>query len=980
MGIARRINHWRVTMRIASRWPHGVLSCAAVGFLAGVGAPAAAEEASRRQIEEVVVTAERRESTVQDTAISITAFTDQFIEDFGIRNQEDLQAYIPATTIDPYDVSVRGVGRIFRALGGDPGVATYFNGAYSEDFGIASTEGGLYDIERIEVLRGPQGTLYGRNGVGGAVNFITKKPTQEFQGEARVVAGDYGTFETYGVLSGPLVPDVLAARVVAIKRERDGVVKNIGVGPDIDSTGDENYALALQWTPTDALEFNIRGNERSSRRVMSSAQGAGAIVASRNGGRTDGRDNQVWGYRAVDPAVPCPSFSGRTAPVAGLGCAVPGRTIHTFTHNGVTRTGQFVVPGIDLPPTSTGVRPNWAFNADPSKLSQSMHGNGRSLPDLDGEDLRVWQSGENDEGFDQQAVYSDATWEVNDKLTLKYIGAYTDYIYDRTTDDDLTNNGRLDMQFYVNQENENFQHEVQAFIDFTENLSLTAGAFYYKNQIDQRLDFYSRNLPRYTEAANYAVAGTGTLQPFMVAHYSAKLASNGIAPSGAYTGTLPCDTVLPGTQYNDPSVKRVCIISGLWTGEPGGDFNRVQSGPNTPGTSFIWDTENRSEATAYYAQGEWQINELFAFTIGGRITTDDKEGEESLFLYTEQALPSATLFAYNVATGALNADGTPTAGGLNETIPIRFRGRPASQSIYREVGDDYDETTWRVNLDWTPNDNTLVYLSATTGYRAGGFNLGFFSVTPSYDSENILAYELGYKGQLLDGALQLNLATYLYEYEDIHAQFTVENPFLGGTNTSVRNVPEAQNYGVEGDVMWLATDELTLGAVFSYTKAEYQADIRDPNTGENGVVDINNPNAPPSLYTADQLRLSLDGLQMNRIPEYKFNIWGQYSWQLGNDNGGIDLLALYAWQDEMTWDESDSPLDTVPAFARVDVRVTWNNVDQRWMVAGFVNNVTDEIGIRNEDAGGEAEGFQRSITPTLPRIWGMEVRYRFGAI
>ena len=101
-----------------------------------------AEEGSR-QIEEVLVTAERRESSVQDTAISITAFTGEFIEDFGLRNQEDLQAYIPATTVQPYDVAIRGVGRLFRALGGDPGVATYFDGAYSEDFGIASTEGGL---------------------------------------------------------------------------------------------------------------------------------------------------------------------------------------------------------------------------------------------------------------------------------------------------------------------------------------------------------------------------------------------------------------------------------------------------------------------------------------------------------------------------------------------------------------------------------------------------------------------------------------------------------------------------------------------------------------------------------------------------------------------------------------------------------------------------------------------------------------------
>ena len=102
--------------------------CTAVAAAMLVSAPL-----SHAQLEEVIVTAERREASIQDTSISITAFTGEMLEDFGIRNQEDLQNFIPATTIQPYDATVRGVGRNFRALGGDPGVATYMNGVYSED-------------------------------------------------------------------------------------------------------------------------------------------------------------------------------------------------------------------------------------------------------------------------------------------------------------------------------------------------------------------------------------------------------------------------------------------------------------------------------------------------------------------------------------------------------------------------------------------------------------------------------------------------------------------------------------------------------------------------------------------------------------------------------------------------------------------------------------------------------------------------------
>ncbi|MEE4299506.1 MAG: TonB-dependent receptor, partial [Pseudomonadales bacterium] len=195
-----------------------LLTSAAVFVLSPLSAAVHAEQEqpSRRQIEEVLVTAEKRQASVQDTSISITAFEGEFLADFGIRNQEDLANFIPATTIQPYDMAVRGIGRSFRALGGDPGIATYFDGVYSEDFGIASTEGGLFDIERIEVLRGPQGTLYGRNAVGGAINFISNSPTDEFEGQFKANVGSFGLFETYGMLSGPLIDGILKARATMV--------------------------------------------------------------------------------------------------------------------------------------------------------------------------------------------------------------------------------------------------------------------------------------------------------------------------------------------------------------------------------------------------------------------------------------------------------------------------------------------------------------------------------------------------------------------------------------------------------------------------------------------------------------------------------------------------------------------------------------------------------------------------------------------
>ena len=158
-------------------------------------------EDSGRKIEEVIVTAERREASIQDTSMSITAFTTEFMDDFGIRNQEDLQNFVPATTIQPYDATVRGVGRNFRALGGDPGVAVYMNGVYSEDL-LTATAQTFWDVDRVEVLRGPQGTLYGRNAVGGAINILYKKPEQETDWAIKSIIGDDGQTESYGMLNG----------------------------------------------------------------------------------------------------------------------------------------------------------------------------------------------------------------------------------------------------------------------------------------------------------------------------------------------------------------------------------------------------------------------------------------------------------------------------------------------------------------------------------------------------------------------------------------------------------------------------------------------------------------------------------------------------------------------------------------------------------------------------------------------------------
>jgi outer membrane receptor protein involved in Fe transport len=1007
----------------------------------------AAEQGSARRIEDVVITAERTQSTVQDTAISITAFNEEFIEDLGLRNQEDLANYIPAATIEPYDIAIRGVGRLFRALGGDPGVATYLNGAYSEDFFFASTEGGLYDIARVEVLRGPQGTLYGRNGVGGAVNFHNNKPNNEFSGETRVLLGDYATREYYGYLNVPLLDDTLAGRFNGTKRSRSGYVNDIGGSAATGNLGDESYSAAFLFTPRDDMEFYLRGTTRSSKRIMSSAQGAGLVVTSENGGMGDpitgarrNNTSRVFGYRVLetlvdgvrvsDASAPCASFTSRAvgnctilpAQIPAGQLAEYDPTIYTYSQvvpdtsgavnissivtnpmtmaqgnvprlvqpgQVITRRVQRVVPGIDpirtvgnggaLGNVDATARPNFLFGHDTAAINAGYFGSGRDVPDdVDGDDLRADTQGVNDEDVSYSNVVLNAKWDLTDWLTVKYVGAYTDYIYKRTTDDDRSSNTfgtgdiALDMQFYVNQEGENYQHEVTGEFKFSENLTLTTGLFYFHTNIDQRLDFYSSTLPRYTQGAYYDATfngGFGALNGLVGFNPANPMADwNSARDRGTNASPALGQAFLTGDR-----VTEVRIYRSLWQGDVN---NSVPSGKNTNGTSFIWNTRNETEAFAVFAQGTWNITDAFALTVGGRWAKDDKIGEENLFQYQENPLSAANLLAYNIASGALNADGTPTVAGAGEVTPIRFLGVPFAQSLYRKIEKEFEEATWRVNLDWKPTEESLVYVSATSGYRSGGFNLGFFSSVPHYDPESIFAYELGYKGQFFDGTVQLNASTFLYVYDDIHIQIAVESG--AGISTAVVNGPEAQSIGFEAELVWLPIDGLTVGATYSITDTEYQDDVADPVTGQLGIVDNNQPSLPSSVFEVDLRRSSIDGEPLQRVPEQKYNLYAMYTVPL-EEYGAITFQAVYAWTDDVLFDENEDPLDLLSAYARLDLGANWTSADEAWEARVFVNNVLDEIGYRNRDAENESQQWLRTVEPTNPRTIGLDVRYRFGA-
>ena len=231
---------------------------------ASVSLPAPAQNV----LEEVIVVAQKREENLQDTAIAITALSSDSIDELNISNASDFEAIVPSLSVreEPRRLFIRGIGTVTGSLGTDPGVAVYSDQVYQSTFGALGRTSSL-TMERIEVLRGPQGTLFGRSATGGAVNIISKRPTEDFEHQVRVKAGDYGLFNWGGTSSGPIT-DNLGYRVYATGDSRDGYIENKG-GDDVWDQDHNSYGAQLNWDATENLSvwLKYQKNETEDRRT-----------------------------------------------------------------------------------------------------------------------------------------------------------------------------------------------------------------------------------------------------------------------------------------------------------------------------------------------------------------------------------------------------------------------------------------------------------------------------------------------------------------------------------------------------------------------------------------------------------------------------------------------------------------------------------------------------------------------------------------
>ncbi|MBK7168331.1 MAG: TonB-dependent receptor [Gammaproteobacteria bacterium] len=215
-------------------------------------------------LDEITVTAQKREQSVQDVGIAMSAFSGEQMEQLGFSNAQQVTSMAPGvSTVQPngeanYALAIRGVASSDFTTNVESPVAMYLDEVYISQMSGAGFQ--LYDMERVEILRGPQGTLFGRNATGGLAHFISNKPSQDFSGYVKGTIGDYDQYKAEGAIGGGIT-DTLAARFSGAYVKSDGYVRNRYTGTDLNNADDQSYRLQFLWDPTEDLQILLSGRK-----------------------------------------------------------------------------------------------------------------------------------------------------------------------------------------------------------------------------------------------------------------------------------------------------------------------------------------------------------------------------------------------------------------------------------------------------------------------------------------------------------------------------------------------------------------------------------------------------------------------------------------------------------------------------------------------------------------------------------------------
>ena len=843
-------------------------------------------------IEEIVVTAQRTEESLQEVPIAVTALTGEMLEDKGIINPSDLQMTAPnvsftSTNFGGSSFSIRGIGRLVIAASGDSGVSTHIN-EIPLNTNLNAIE--FFDVARVEVLRGPQGTLYGRNATGGSVNMITVMPKYDaLDGFVDAEIGDYNHFRVKGAINIPF-SDTMGLRLAGFDVSRDGYIKNLAadsvsvadangegggnslpyIDDDIDSRDIQAYRATWAWDFSDNGDVWVQYNkfEEDDDRARITNQ-----VCQRTELPTLGCEPNGFGFDSP--------YLGSTT--GGLFFMTNGRGTLPFGASGVNgEDGIFY----DHPAPQLGLR--------------EMFTDFEPLFEYEEE---VWSIG-------ASYVFSD--------YTVSFLGAQqeTDYLaqmdYNMNVGPVLLLNNPVDL-------------DGDGMGDGIWPTSAPAGRAGEDveggpcNYQDGTAGVFGGCIVPADGTRSFAMDSATANTEYWTAEV--RLSSQLDGPVNFQVGYTSYEFERYGDYYvNANSLDSVGLVGSSLTG----GLSLYPTMFNVPGDP---SEPSYNEGQAIFAEVYYDITDKLKLTVGLRRNKDEKFvstantflsafDQTTLFgayvialapsfvgcdpcgpanipatLGTVLGLGAANTFLdpnFQAALNSLPGEGGKAWGrdilsvmaapGFSETELARFAffgipqadvdaaagSLPFSQARadlltaigpvtgfneVRTLNGNPDTTEWtattgRIGLDYQWNDEVLLYGFLTRGYKPGGFNPPiapeFQSDTAfAFEQEEVDAIELGFKSTLLDGQVILNGSAFAYDYVGLQVT-RIRN------NSSINENIDAEIKGLELEWVWqpAALENLAVDGSFSWLDTELQGvqsvDVLDKGAGDPNWVNLKN--------------------------------------------------------------------------------------------------------------------------------------------
>ena len=903
---------------------------AIAGFLAAIFAGGVANDAPAQQpqsaaatgaLEEIVVTARRREENFQELPLSIAAITSDTMATMGIYDVKDIHDFVPNVTFRETDgrgsaaLFIRGIGGGVSAGGTrSSGSAAYLDGHYiAVPINVFST----LDMERIEVLRGPQGTLFGKNTTGGLIQYITTKPQPEFGADIVLRAGDFGQEEFQGTINVPF-SDTIWGRFSLGQENYDGHWFNRSLYRDYGKIDLQTFSGALRLTPNEnwTIDLAVRTSSDESDQTggqctpYPTARGLAAVAAS-----TTVLDVTQFAQAHPDGVGNWGGFGG----VSNIDRIYPGATAdfwyncHLDNQAGpyVTSAGHEGV--VDREVEFYSAVANWDSNG--------------AIGGLDNLNVQLTASHMEQTSFSwKDADYSPLRIDAfGNSPTLGGGGNVVD-------------SNTLELLFTA---------------DVSDRLSFVAGTHWYKNHNDNgQLECYN------ALKANFdALRNDFTLVPDGM---------GGFEPVGNDIVAIPC---FPSSsvfdRISDQTTGSPLVVnakSGWVENESLGVFGQL---------SFALNDDWTLDFGARYTTEDRAFDFIEHNTVPGTCVTNP-----IYFLDDNLTLPNAPTEADLIAMGLPTSN--PGASGPTEaclpdsvlTFNSVFLG-----GFTNDLEDTFTKTTPMVSLTHTlaPGDRLesgIIYGTISQGFLSGAFNDEInLNFTPELAPlvtilpETVTNYEVGFKGTLADGRAQLATAVFFMDYEDkaenidipnSDGRFGPEDP-IGVT----ANASSVEIYGIEFELRATPWDGGFLSLDVGYLKNEYSDFTAFDETAPGQQVDRSG--ATIRAFS----------------PEWTITTSLEHEFVLGNGASLTPSVSVY-YQDN--YDFTSRLVDAPPskcnqeAYAIGRARVNYLPPDGAWQASLFGSNITDK---RYWSFCNNGRGGVYDYTYGAPDRWGLEFRMNF---